>query len=346
VGNFLETDNNKRDQKTIPFVSVIMPVRNESLYIERSLGAVLKQDYPHDLMEILIVDGMSTDLTRHKISHITENIDITVTVLDNPTLIVPAGMNIAIRRAKGDVIIRVDGHTIIETDYVRQCVEILERTGADNVGGPMRAIGDGYVTKGISIATSTPFGLGDSQFHYSDQEQFVDTVYMGAFRKEALTRVGFFDENFVRHQDYELNFRIRKSGGKIFLSPKIRSRYYVRDSLKKLWRQYFQYGYWKGKLLQRSPDSLKWRHLVPPIFVLMLFLAIISSTFSNEGRIFLILLIGIYGCFLIIASFMARRFGNRKYASILPVIFAGIHFSWGIGVWFGLLSKKLPDSIN
>jgi GT2 family glycosyltransferase len=319
-----------------------MPVRNENLFIKQSLEAVLGQKYPHNLMEVLIVDGMSTDDTRQTISRVKEKYDIAVTVLDNPAQIVPTAMNIAIRKARGDIIIRVDGHTIVESDYVQQCVDILEQSKADNVGGPMHAVGDSYMAGGISLATSTPFGLGNSRFHYSDEEQFVDTVYMGAFRKKALFRSGLFDENFVRHQDYELNYRIRKTGGKIFLSPKIRSIYYVRSTIKKMLKQYFQYGYWKGRLLRRSPGSLKWRHLVPPVFVLMLLFGMISAVWSVESRIFISFLIGIYALFLIIATLVSARTGNIRHIPILPLIFAVIHLSWGIGAWCGLLSPKLP----
>jgi GT2 family glycosyltransferase len=165
---------------------------------------------------------------------------------------------------------------------------------------------------------------------------------MGAFRKKALLRSGLFDENFVRHQDYELNYRIRKTGGKIFLSPNIRSIYYVRSTIKTLLKQYFQYGYWKGRLLRRSPGSLKWRHLVPPVFVLMLLFGMISAVWSVESRMLISFLLGIYALFSIIATLVSARTGNVKYIPILPLIFAVIHLSWGIGAWFGLLSPKLP----
>lgn len=320
-----------------------MPVRNEAAFITRSLGSVLAQDYPHHLMEVLIADGMSTDGTRDVIARLTESHDIPVTVLDNPGQIVPTGMNIAIRQARGEIIVRVDGHTIIESDYVRMCVAVLECTGADSVGGPMRAVATGYLAKGICLATCTPFGIGNSAFHYSGREQFVDTVYMGAFRKESLFRVGLFDETFVRHQDYELNYRIRKSGGKIFLSPDIRSHYYVRDSLRKLCKQYFQYGYWKGKLLRRNPDSLKWRHTIPPLFVLSLVTGPIMAVSVSQGGLFLTFLISVYCLFLTIATLTNSK-SNRKYVPILPIIFACLHVNWGLGLWLGLLSPKISCS--
>lgn len=330
----------------LPFASLIMPVRNEAAFIDRSLGAVLAQDYPHDLMELLIADGMSTDGTRDVIARLSADQDIPVIVLDNPGLIASTGMNIAIERARGDIIFRVDGHTLLEPDYVSQCVAVLKRSEADNVGGPMRATGEDYLTEAISLATSTPFGLGNSAFHYSRREQYVDTVYMGAFRKETLLRAGLFDENFVRHQDYELNYRIRKNGGKIFLSPNIRSRYYVRDSLRKFCKQYMQYGFWKAKLLKRNPDSLKWRHVVAPLFVLSLFLGLMLSFSVRDGGVFLIFLGSAYFLFLAIGTIMTCKFKYLKYVPLLPVIFTCLHLSWGLGVWMGFLSHKLQKEFR
>jgi len=328
--------------ESTPFVSVIMPIRNEAPFIKRSLGAVLAQDYAQGPMEVLIADGMSTDGTRDVIARLARNQDIRVSVIENPQRIVPTGMNIAILQARGEIIIRVDGHTIIEPDYVRQCVAALERSGAANVGGLMRPVGENYLSKCIALATSTPFGIGDSKFHYSDQEQFVDTVYMGAYRRDILFRVGLYDDTFLRHQDYELNYRIQKDGGRIFLSPHIRSQYYVRNSLGKLWRQYFQYGFWKARLLRRNPDSLKWRHTIPPLFVLSLFSGVLASLMLSHGGLLLWLAISLYCVFLTIATLTTTT--HLKYAPILPIIFACLHLSWGLGIWSGFLSPRVSGS--
>lgn len=318
-----------------PFISVIMPVRNEAGFIQMSLGAVLAQAYPHDRMEVILADGMSTDSTRQIIGEMASKTDIAVTVLDNPGKIVPTGMNRAIREAKGDIIVRIDGHTIVESDYVRECVSALERSGAANAGGPMRAVGEGYLSEAVSLATSTPFGIGNSVFHYSDREQYVDTVYMGAFRKDVLFKAGLFDESYQRHQDYELNYRIRKAGGKIFLTPRIRSIYHVRSSLGRLWKQYFQYGVWKGRFVRLHPDSLKWRHMVPPVFVLSLVFALAGGVVTKVGGWAFGGLGALYGGFLLIATVIACKRGGWRYLPLLPVIFACLHFSWGTGVWIG-----------
>jgi len=328
------------DGDELLFVSVVMPVRNEEKYIEQSLGAVLNQEYPHDKMEVLVADGMSTDNTRGEVARLASSTDIPVNILGNPAKIVPVGMNIAIRKAKGDVVVRIDGHTIIESDYIKQCVASLKRSGAANVGGRMRAKGNNYLTTGIAIATSTPFGIGNSAFHYSDREQFVDTVYMGAFWRDTLFKVGLYNENFKRHQDYELNYRIRKNGGRILLTPSIRSHYYVRDSLKKLCEQYFQYGVWKGRFIRVYPDSIKIRHIIPPVFIFLLFFSFILSLFAKSLYLNFGFILGAYIFFLLTGSCLMSAKGKTKFVPLLPVILACIHFSWGIGVWIGLLSTK------
>ncbi|MBN1318610.1 MAG: glycosyltransferase family 2 protein, partial [Anaerolineales bacterium] len=230
-----------------PIVTVMLPVRNESNFIERSLGAVLQNDYPANCVEIIVADGRSTDSTRQIVESLQSD-HPNLILLDNPELIVPTALNRAIHASRGDVIVRVDGHTIIDPDYIRQCVAALERTGADNVGGRMTAVGATPFGRAVALATSTPFGVGGARFHYSDREEWVDTVYLGAWPRRVFDRIGCFDKEMVRNQDDEFNYRLRKAGGRILLSPGIRSVYYTRDSPSKLWRQYFQYGFWKVRV--------------------------------------------------------------------------------------------------
>lgn len=336
-----------------PYVTVVMPIRNEAGFIRRSLSAVLNQQYPRNRMEIIVADGASEDGTKAAIEDLVRQWReqagnspdglFDVIVLDNPARFVPAGLNAAIRKAKGEIIVRVDGHTIIEPDYVSQCVAHLNKTDAENVGGPMRATGEGYVAESIALATSTPFGIGNSKFHYSDREQYVDTVYMGAYRKETLLRVGLFDENYVRHQDYELNYRLRKQGGKILLSPQIHSRYFVRSSLKKLWKQYYQYGVSKGRLIKQHPDSLRLRHAVPFLFLLLVVLGIILAILLPPLRILVLLGIGFYLAFLILGTLVnVLNRSNFKFLPILPFVFFCLHLSYGCGIWVGLLGREMP----
>ena len=176
-----------------PFVAIIIPVRNESRNIERTLSAILTQDYPPDRMEVIVVDGMSTDGTRLLLVQMARReTNISMKVLDNHKKIVPTAMNIALRQANGEVIIRVDGHTIIAKDYVKRCVEALRKSNADNVGGKMIGKGQSYIGNVIAVATGTPFGVGGARFHYSDKEEWVDTVYMGAWHRKVFEKIGFF----------------------------------------------------------------------------------------------------------------------------------------------------------
>lgn len=313
-----------------PFVSVIIPVRNEGARLERCLNSVFAQDYPSNRMEVLVVDGMSTDGTREIVQAYAAR-HPNVRILANPGRIVPVGMNIGIRAATGVYIIRVDGHTVLPPNYVTLCVRYLEQTGADNVGGTMRAVGDGYLAQAIAVATSSPFGVGNSPFHYSNKAQWVDTVYLGAFRRETLERVGLYDESLVRNQDYELNYRIRKAGGRIFYSPEIFAYYYGRDSLAALWRQYHQYGLWKARVIARHPSSAQPRHFAAPLFAAgLLGLGVLAPALPFAGS-----LLGLQLILYTLASVtFSTREGLRKglrFLPVLPLVFLVLHLSWGLG---------------
>ena len=210
-------------EPVLPFVSVVMPVRNEAAFIAESLGAVLTQDYPADRMEVIVVDGDSTDGTPKVLGQY-QGSEPPVIVLRNPARIVPAALNIGIRHARGEIIVRVDGHAVIAPDYVRKSVEYLRRGDAEGVGGPMRPRGRSYFGRAAALATASPFGIAGSRFHYSEKEDFfTDTFYLGAYRRDVFDRIGLFDEGFICNQDYELNYRLRAAGGRILCSPKIQS---------------------------------------------------------------------------------------------------------------------------
>ena len=337
----IKSDDNKGED--LPFVSLIMPIRNEEAFIERSLGAVLDQDYPHDKMEVLIADGMSTDGTRDKISRMATNRTPPVTVLDNPDMIVPSAMNIAIRRAKGEIIVRVDGHAVIQPDYVRKCVTCLIKTGVDCVGGAVDSVGSGYVGEAIALAMSSRFGIGGSVFRTwsgNGRPMPAETVPFGAYRKDVFERIGLFNERMVRHQDYEFCFRLRKNGGRILILPSARAVYFVRSTLGSLWKQYWQYGIWKGRLVRVHPESCQPRHLIPPVFVFVLAGSGLSSVFSTLGAWAFSLTIGAYLAFVLTAVAALSTRGNGKYAPVLSIIFPCLHLSWGLGFWKGLCSLK------
>lgn len=321
-----------------PFVSVVMPVRNEADFIRRSLQAILDQDYPHDSMEIVIADGLSTDETRALIERLKPTTEIFIKVIDNPQGIAPTGLNAAITESKGEIIIRVDGHTIIENDYVSQCVAALKRSEACNVGGRMNAVASNRVGEAVALATSSPFGIGNARFHYSEKEEYVDTVYLGAWRRRTFAEYGFFDEELVRNQDDEFNYRLRGGGEKILLSPLIKSRYYNRSSWRKLWKQYYQYGFWKIRVLQKHPRQMQFRQFVPFIFVASVFLFAFAGIFSLVGRAALAAILGLYVSAALLAALRAARQAKRFAA--LPLIFFGfsiLHFSYGFGFAAGLI---------
>ena len=322
---------------SFPIVSVVMPIRNEAGYIGGTLQAVLDQDYPADAMEVLVVDGMSTDHTREIVRDLQAR-HPNIRLIDNPSKIVPTGLNKAISGARGEIIIRVDGHTTIAPDYIRQCVEALQRTGADNVGGRMDAVGSTLFGKAVAAATSTPFGVGGSHFHYSNREEWVDSVYMGAWRREVFGKVGLFDEELVRDQDDEFNYRLRKHVGKILLTPRIKSVYTVRSQPKALWKQYYQYGYWKVRVFQKHPRQMSPRHFAPLILVLgLLVSALLAMVAPPWGRILFGAALGLYLAANLAASLMTAARTSWSYLPYLPVAFAALHFGYGLGFLVGLV---------
>lgn len=320
-----------------PPVTIILPIRNEANYLKACLESIFQQDYPHDCMEILIADGMSTDDSRAMIAELAaRHPHINLRVLDNPCKIVPTGMNIALRQANGEVIIRVDGHTLIASDYVRQCVNVLERTQAENVGGKMTAIGSNPFGEAVALATSMPFGVGGARFHYSDQEEWVDTVYMGAWPRRVFEKYGLFDEELVRDQDDEFNYRLCELGGCIFLSPAIRSQYTVRSTLRSLWRQYYQYGFWKVRVLQKHPRQIRLHQFAPSGFVLALFVSAMFA-FSPILRPLSIVIPLLYLIANLGASLLTAARHRWSAFIFLPPIYATLHLGYGLGLWVGLL---------
>lgn len=320
------------------FVTIVLPIRNEELRIRSVLERVLAQDYPPDRLEILVIDGQSTDATPSIVADMAR-IDSRLRLLDNPELIVPAAMNQAIRAARGSIIVRVDGHTLIATDYVSRCVAELERSGAVNVGGPMRPVGEGYWAEAIALATTSRFGVGDGAFHNEAVvDDNVDTVYMGAFRREALVAVGGYDEELACNEDDELNFRLRAAGGRIALVPTIRSTYFNRSTLTALWRQYWRYGLWKVRVVQKHPASLQARHAIPPLFALAMVGASLLRLLDGPGRhLWLLVALPWFGGSLAATWQAIRATGRFRLAPALPVVFGVLHLSYGLGALWGLL---------
>lgn len=320
----------------LPFVSVIIPMRNEAAHITECLQSVVAQDYPKDLMEVLVVDGMSQDSSREIVSDFATLYGF-VRLLRNPKKVTTSALNMGIAESRGDVIVRVDAHCSIESDYVYSCVKALQETGAENVGGLMRPEGTSFLEKAIALAMCSPFGVGSGKFHYWEREMFVDTVYLGAYRKEVFEKIGLYDEDAHYSEDDELNYRLIKSGGKIFLSPQMRSHYYPRSSLSTLWKQYYNYGRGKVRTTRKHGRPPSWRHLVPGLFV---FALLGSSFFSIVNLWFLWLLAGILGTYLLAAMVVSARtaaFHGWRYLPILPIVFLTMHTSYGFGFLSGTI---------
>ncbi|MEI8078057.1 MAG: glycosyltransferase [bacterium] len=335
-----------------PFISVIMPIRNEAEYIRRSLGAVLTQHYPPDRFEVVVVDGMSDDGTRETVREMTATLGTAgppVHLLDNPARIVPPAMNIGLRVVRGEIIIRVDGHCEISPDYFRQCVEILARTGADCVGGPIQTVGETRMARAIATAQSATFGVGGVAFRTGRATPgFVDTVAFGAYHREVFTRIGVFDEELKRNQDDEFNFRLTQAGGRIWLDPAIHSRYFSRAAISSLWSQYYEYGFYKVRVIQKRSAIASWRHLVPAGFILALAGSFLLALVMWDWRWALTVLFPYLVASLSVSILTARH--APRVLPLLPVVFATLHLSyglgflWGMGIWWwrGKTTPPLP----
>jgi glycosyltransferase involved in cell wall biosynthesis len=320
---------------TEPLVSLIMPIRNEANFIDRSLGAVLAQDYDPDRLEILVVDGMSDDGTREMVQEMLADRP-NGRLLDNPGRIVPTAMNVGLGEARGEIIVRVDGHTLIAPDYVTRCVETLAQTGADCVGGPMRAVGDTPFGEAVALATSHPFGVGGSRFHYATKPQEVHTVYLGAWPRQSLEKVGGFDPEMVRNQDDELSYRLRAGGGRIWLNPEIHSTYHTRSNLNKLARQYSQYGLWKVRVFQKVPGSAQHSHWAPPIFALAVLGGLPAALLLPVLRPFYLGGLALYAAANLAASLSIAARSGWRHLVRLPAVFATLHLAYGLGFWAGV----------
>jgi succinoglycan biosynthesis protein ExoA len=319
--------------KALPKVSIVVPMRNEMAWIDRCLGAILAQDYPPDRVELIVVDGMSDDGTYEHLTGLAKR-EPRLRVLRNPRKIVPSSLNLAIREARGEVIVRVDAHTEIAPDYVKVGAEVLTRTAADNVGGPMVKIGGGAVGDAIAAAMSSRFGIG-SYFQFGTAEREADTVYMGMWPRQVFERVGLFDEELVRNQDDELSYRIRKAGGRIIVSPAMRSRYQNRQSWRKLVKQFFEYGLWKTRVLQKHPRQMSLRHYVPPGFDAAVVAGLASGPFfGSAGPLASLGAVGVYaGVMALVAIREARRGARARYWLALVLI----HHAWALGFLVGMV---------
>ena len=327
-------------------ISVVIPCRNEKRHIGEFLDSLLMQELDRDWqVEILVADGLSDDGTREVLRQYSQDAP-QVRMIDNPGRIVSTGLNAAITAAAGDVIIRMDAHTVYARDYIRECVRALQTSGADNVGGPWVAEGRGLIGRAIAAAFRSPFCTGGGKAHDVNYEGEVDTVYLGCWLRSVFDRVGLFDPQLVRNQDDEFNFRLLRAGGRIWQSPRIKSTYTPRASIAALFRQYMQYGFWKVAVIRKHRALASWRHVVPVLFVgsILVSLALIVlaaalgfSTFAVVIGAALATGLSVYFLACVAAALPFARSLHWRALLILPGVMAVYHIAYGLGFLAGML---------
>ena len=309
-------------QPTKDQVSVILPVLNEADYLEDALAPILGQEFNGEL-EVILAIGPSKDRTMEIAKKISER-DPRVIIVENPSGRTAAGLNLALAASRFPIIVRVDGHSEIPKNYVSTAVDVLKKTGAVNVGGMMAAQGRGLFERAVAAAMRSSLGVGPAKFHTGGNAGEVDTVYLGSFKREALIAIGGFDEKFTRAQDWELNYRLRANGGKIYFDPRMAVTYRPRRSLTALAKQYFEYGRWRRAVSRTHVDTLNLRYLTPPFTLIVSLISIVGSIFN----LFLIVPFIIYLGFIFIASLLLGR-GFEKL--ILPSVLLTMQMSWAFG---------------
>ena len=305
-------------------ISVILPVLNEEMYLEDAVRAILAQHYDGKI-EVILAVAPSLDRTLEIAQRLHIN-DPRVVIVDNPTGRTAAGLNRAIAAAQYSIIVRVDGHSNIPSNYCQLVSEILEETGAVNVGGVMAAEGQSLFQRSVARAMRSPLGVGASRFHTGGSAGEVDTVYLGAFRKEALLAVGGFDERFTRAQDWELNFRLRQAGGVVYFDPRLIVTYRPRSTVKALAKQYFEYGRWRRVVSRRHQGTINYRYLAPPFTVAATTLSLLLGWLVSP---YLLMPALVYAVFILIASAVIGKSAGEILC--LPTILLTMHISWGLG---------------
>ncbi|WP_182885511.1 glycosyltransferase family 2 protein [Microbispora sp. H10885] len=308
-----------------PPVSVIMPVLNEERHLRDAVRQVLEQDYEGPL-EVVISVGPSHDRTQEVADAIAAE-DRRVVVVPNPTGRTPNALNAAIAASRNPIIARVDGHAILPRDYLRTAVETLEQTGADNVGGIMAAEGITPFEQAVACAMTSKIGVGNARFHTGGEAGPADTVYLGVFRRSALDRVGGYDEHFLRAQDWEMNHRIRETGGLVWFQPRMRVTYRPRPNVRALAKQYFHYGRWRRVVSRTHQGTINLRYLAPPAAVAAMALGLVVSPVFWPG----LLIPGGYLAAIVAGSVLTGRGLPGAALVRLPVVYATMHVSWGTG---------------
>jgi glycosyltransferase involved in cell wall biosynthesis len=332
---------------TNQLVSIIIPCFNEENTIEKLLEAIRLQSVPLDSLEVIIADGLSTDKTRQKIADFIEmNPGLKIAIIDNEKKVIPAGLNKAIKTAKGEIILRMDAHAYPAPDYVEKSVAALTAGLGDNVGGvidicPSR---DHWIARSISVATAHPRGVGDAKYRWTTKAGLTDTVAFGCFFKTTVEKAGYYNEILTANEDYEFNARLRNMGLKIWVDPAIRAVYFSRPDLKSLAKQYYSYGFWKVRMLRMYPNTIRWRQALPPLFVFGLLMLLLLSIIWFPA--FWIFAIAFLLYLLILGTGALKPAIKQKDPALvigIPLAIMTMHFSWGTGFWMSLLKPGIKE---
>ncbi len=322
----------------VPFVSILMPVRNEAGFIRHLVGCLLEQDYPPDRFEIIVADGMSTDGTRTVLDGLRAEHQRLV-VIDNPGRIVSTGLNAALAVCRGAIVIRIDGHSMVANNFIRENVALLaEHPEAWSVGGPIQHSARTPFGKAVAIAMSHPVGVGNAHHRYPHYEGYSEGAQFPAIRRWVFDRIGTFDVRLVRNQDDEFNYRIARAGGTVYVSPRVRYSYFVRERARQLFRQYFQFGFWRIPVIQKHRRPTTARQIAPTLFYLACgLLAVIAAYLGSPvlGGVFP----GVYTLALLWVGVRAIPTHGIAVAARVPIAIATIHAAYALGLAYGLWAR-------
>lgn len=339
----MKKDNSEKD---LLFVSIVIPCRNEEKMVGKCLDSIINQHYPKDKLEVLVIDGLSTDKTMNILDSYAKKFKF-IRILQNERKITPCAMNIGIKNSIGNIVILVNAHCILDNSFIINNINGIMKTNADAVGGMLNAINEGNSLIGISIPLSTNsyFGSGGRRYRSRLHAGFVrDTLPYCSYRRELFDKLGYIDEDLIRDQDEEFNYRILRSGGKIYYMPQIKSYLYIRPTLKKLWKQHYQYGYYKPLVIKKVGGLFTWRQAIPSLMIISLIIAGLLALISNFFYLMENLILGSY---LLLNFSFSGAISIKKNIKLFPFLvasFAALHFSYGIGylkgVWDFIIYKK------
>ena len=319
-------------------ISFVIPCRNEVKYISETINSILNQKIQYKDIEIIIVDGLSDDGTKEILSDIQKK-DSRIIVIDNVKKITPVALNLGVKKATGDHIFILGAHAKITNDYVTNCFQIFENhNDVSCAGGPITSISNSALGKAIALAMSSSIGVGNAKHRFPDYEGYAEMACFPVFKKEVFNQIGYFDEELIRNQDDDFCFRLRKSGGKIYISSRVKSFYYVRESIRSLFKQYYQYGFWRIALLKKHKLPIALRQQIPFLFFSLVLILFFLGIFLNDLKISFALP-GLYLLILILYTLKILIVEKKLYSRWLPLVIFSLHFSYGLGFAVGIIKK-------